>query len=268
MRFDPKAETVIGPRIPIAILCDPCISAEAVRLYAILVDYSSTGRSWPSIKTLSKHLGCCVRQTQTLMAELQVRQLIEVETRYQGRRQTSNAVFFVWRPTFGMGAQSCTGAQPYTPPPHDSAPPGVHSRAPQEPRLEEPGVLNQAARRAAANGPARASEYPLTMAAAGARFPMDESFLVKLVAKSRAARPDVTDAQIAEALERTFRSDQRNAGLWLSTVPEFLSRTRTEVAAAQTRCGYCAGCGIVAEMGDVEAKPCPQCGGTGVGRQT
>jgi uncharacterized protein YdaU (DUF1376 family) len=50
----------------------------------------------------------------------------------------------------------------------------------------------------------------------------DTGFVARLYAAAEAAKPDVTDGELAEALRATYRENQQSPGLWLSTVPAYL----------------------------------------------
>ena len=58
------------------------ISRDARCLYALIQSYSgSTGRCWPAVDTLSKHLGCSERSIQNWLSELEKNGLMEIERR-------------------------------------------------------------------------------------------------------------------------------------------------------------------------------------------
>jgi hypothetical protein len=50
----------------------------------------------------------------------------------------------------------------------------------------------------------------------------DTGFVARLYAAAEAAKPNVTDGELAEALRATYRENQQSPGLWLSTVPAYL----------------------------------------------
>jgi len=92
-------------------------------------------------------------------------------------------------------------------------------------------TINPTETAAADAPPLSLPEWQETAWAVRAYFPdADDEFVMKLVAKScekvlstKGARGDVTDAAVAYAVGKCWRSNQRSAGLFLETVPQFLA---------------------------------------------
>jgi hypothetical protein len=94
-----------------------------------------------------------------------------------------------------------------------------------------------------------------------------DEFVGRLAAAAAKADPNVTDAEMAEAVRATCKRDQKSAGLWLSTVPTYLQtmrRRRLTIVQHQRPpgpvCERCGGGGILhhngvrpATIGDVKA---------------
>lgn len=77
----------------------------------------------------------------------------------------------------------------------------------------------------------------------------DPTMVLRVVGAARAAVPDVSDAELASALRKTWKRDQESAALWLKTVPVWLQNTRRRrrppEAASPPKCGRCGESGIV-----------------------
>lgn len=99
--------------------------------------------------------------------------------------------------------------------------------APEPAPEPEPTPTPQVARSSPLSFPRSKSDCPETHAAVRQFFPTADSRIVtKIVQATHGVCPDAEDCEIADAVRGSFAKGQRSAGLFLTTVPEFVANCR------------------------------------------
>lgn len=95
---------------------------------------------------------------------------------------------------------------------------------PQADARPAPTLPRMPDRKPAAAASGQNNPSPIQEAARVLGFPVSDRFVEDLKKASTRIAPQICDTEIAQAMHDTYRETQKSAGLWLSTVPEQLTR--------------------------------------------